>query len=139
MSTRIDYTEVAAKVDYSAVEKKLEELGQRERPKRRKTAGDMLEPLRERLLALHRKGWSSGQLASELKAAGVPIGPACLRECLSRWNGNGNGSTKRRERRPEKPAVPVHPATNAATTPARNLIRQEDGQTGEGCTQKNLL
>ena len=42
-----------------ALPKKLEQLAQREPPKNRKTAVDLLEPLRERIIALHRKGWSS--------------------------------------------------------------------------------
>ena len=71
MSKRIDYGQIAAKLDYPTLEKKLEQLAQREPPKNRKTAIDLLEPLRERILALHRKGWSSQQLAEELKAAGV--------------------------------------------------------------------
>ena len=83
MSTHIDYTQIAAKLDYAAVEKKLEQLAQREPPRKRKTAVDVLEPLRERLLALHRKGWSSAQLVDELKAVGIPVSPARLRDCLA--------------------------------------------------------
>jgi len=44
MSTHIDYTQIAAKLDYAAVEKKLEQLAQREPPRKRKTAVDVLEP-----------------------------------------------------------------------------------------------
>src|SRR5580693_698848 len=99
MKTRIDYGQLAAKLDYPVIEKKLEQLGQKEPPKKRKTAADALEPLRERLLALHRKGWSSGQLVEELKAAGVPVSPARMRECLGRWSGGGNGSAKSRASR----------------------------------------
>ena len=69
MSTRMDYTQIAAKLDYAALEKKLEQLTQREPPRKRKTAADVLEPLRERLLALRRKGWKIGELAEELKVA----------------------------------------------------------------------
>ena len=94
MNTRVDYGQLAAKLDYEALNKKLEQLSQREAPKKRKTVVDALEPLRERLLALHRKGWSSGQLVEELKAAGIPVSPARMRECLGRWTGGGNGSAK---------------------------------------------
>ena len=62
MSTRTDYAQIATKLDYAALEKKMEQLSQRAPPKKRKTAADLLEPLREHLLTLHRKGWSSGQL-----------------------------------------------------------------------------
>ena len=102
MNTRIDYTQLAAKLDYAALDKKLEQLTQREPPKKRKTAADALEPLRDRLLALHHKGWSSAQLVEELKAAGVPVSAARMRACLSRWNGNGNGKSRvRRRQAPE--------------------------------------
>ena len=99
MSNRIDYEQIAAKLDYATLDKKLEQLAQREPPKKRKTAGDVLEPLRERLLALQHKGWSSAQLAAELKAAGIPVSPARLRECMSRWTAGGNGTAKPRARR----------------------------------------
>ena len=65
MSTRMDYTLIATKLDYAAVDKKLEQLIQRKPPKKRKAAADVLEPLRERLLALHRNGWRSGQALQE--------------------------------------------------------------------------
>ncbi|HEX4121789.1 MAG TPA: hypothetical protein VH619_14300 [Verrucomicrobiae bacterium] len=99
MTTRIDYGQLAAKLDYTALDKKLEQLGQREPPRKRKTAVDALEPLRDRLLALHNKGWSSSQLVEELKAAGVPVSPARMRDCLNRWNGHANGVAKTRARR----------------------------------------
>ena len=51
MNNRVDYEQVAAKLDYAAVDKKLAQLAEREPPKKRKTVADVLEPLRERLLA----------------------------------------------------------------------------------------
>jgi hypothetical protein len=125
MSTRTDYTQIAAKLDYLTLGKKLEQLTQREPPRKRKTAADVLEPLRERLLALHRKGWRSGQLADELKAAGVPVSPARLRECLSRWRAGGTGATKSRtRRRPKHAAVNMQP-----TVTANHAGRSNDRQT----------
>ena len=55
----MDYEQIATKLDYAALNKKLEQLAEREPPKSRKTAGDLLEPLRDRLLALQGNGWSS--------------------------------------------------------------------------------
>jgi hypothetical protein len=126
MSTRADYAQIATKLDYPALEKKLELLSQRVPPRKRKTAADVLEPLRERLLALHRKGWSSGQLADELKAAGVPVSPARLRECLSRWMAGGNGAAKPRTRRRSKRAA----ANAEPTITASHAGRSSDGQPG---------
>jgi hypothetical protein len=41
MSKRIDYGQIAAKLDYPTLDKKLEQLAQREPPKNRKTAIDL--------------------------------------------------------------------------------------------------
>jgi hypothetical protein len=128
MNTRIDYTQIATKLDYAAVEKKLEQLTQRKPSKKRKTAADVLEPLRERLLALHRNGWSSGQLADELKAAGIPLSPARLRECLSRWTSGDNGAAKSRTRRRPKRGTKNNKPTNVASHPGRT----DHGQSGLG-------
>ena len=99
MSTRTDYGQLADKLDYPALERKLAQLAEREPPKSRKTAADVLEPLREKLLALHRKGWTSSQLVEELKAAGVPVSAARFRECLNRWLNNGKRTAKTRATR----------------------------------------
>ena len=135
MSKRIDYGQIAAKLDYPTLDKKLEQLAQREPPKNRKTAVDLLEPLRERIIALHSKGWSSQQLAEELKAAGVPVNPARVRECLNRWTMGGKGATKKRETKRDKPIAP-HITPPAATTPSgRSKNASSDGQPKLGLTQ----
>ena len=125
MSTRADYAQIATKLDYAALEKKMEQLSRRAPPRKRKTAADLLEPLRDGLLALHRNGWSSGQLAEELKAAGVPVNPARLRECLSRWIEGDGAATKKRSRcRPTRPVANAQP-----TSPLRHDGGSSDGQT----------
>jgi hypothetical protein len=135
MSKRIDYGQIATKLDYPTLDKKLEQLAQREPPKNRKTAVDLLEPLRERIIALHRKGWSSQQLAEELKAAGVPINPARVRECLNRWTVGGKGAAKRRgasqSKRATAPTTP--PTTTSPSGRAKNA--SGDGQPKLGLTQ----
>jgi hypothetical protein len=115
MSTSTDYTKLAASLDYAALEKKLTQLAERQPPKKRKNAADVLEPLRERLLDLQSKGWSSGQLAAELKAAGIPVSPARLRDCLNRWT-SGDGKTVRRPAR-QRQAVAPTAATSPTSTP----------------------
>src|SRR5947208_2007585 len=102
MNTRTNYEQLAAKVDYAALEKKLMQLAQARPPKRRKTVSDVLEPVREHLLTLYHNGWTSVQLVVELKGAGVPVSPARLRECLSRWTTGDNAAAKRRIRRPNQ-------------------------------------
>jgi hypothetical protein len=130
MSTHIDYTQIAAKLDYAALEKKLEQLAQREPPRKRKTAVDVLEPLRERLLALHHKGWSSAQLVDELKAVGIPVSPARLRDCLNGWTNNGNGAGKTRHRRHNKRTSGNGRLPMTASQTGRGKSVSGDGQTG---------
>ena len=128
MSKRIDYGQIAAKLDYPTLDKKLEQLAQREPPKNRKTAVDLLEPLRERILALHRKGWSGQQLAGELKAAGVPVNPARVRECLNRWTAGGKGAAKRRGASQSKRAAAPTTPPAAANQSGRGKNAAADGQ-----------
>jgi hypothetical protein len=131
MSKRIDYGQIAAKLDYPTLDKKLEQLAQREPPKNRKTAVDLLEPLRERIIALHRKGWSSLQLAEELKAGGVPVNPARVRECLNRWTTGGKGAAKRRGAKRDKPIA-------ASTTSPMATSQIERGKSAAGAGQPKL-
>ena len=126
MSKRIDYEQIAAKLDYPTLEKKLSQLAEREPPKSRKTAADLLEPLRERLLALQRKGWSSQQLADELKSAGVPVSPARVREALNRWTNNGKRRGNNRGKR-----APAQPAPSPTANPSgRGKGASGDNQSG---------
>lgn len=135
MSTRTDYGQLADKLDYPTLERRLAQLADREPPKSRKTAADVLEPLREKLLALHRKGWTSSQLVEELKAAGVPVSPARFRECLNRWNRDGNGSSGRRRTRPSqnqsasaKPTLPpsLNVQSKSGFSKGPRITRAED-------------
>ena len=135
MSKRIDYGQIAAKLDYTVLDKKLEQLMQREPPKNRKTAVDLLEPLRERILALHRNGWSSQQLAEELKAAGVPVNPARLRECLNRWTNGGKGTAKKRGAKRDKSIAASTTSPVAANQSGRGKNIAGDGQPKLGFAQ----
>jgi hypothetical protein len=111
-------------------------LSQRKPPRSHKTAADVLEPLREKLLALHGKGWSSGQLAAELKTAGVPVSPARLRECLSRWIGSGNRARRQVVRRLNKRSTASSKPTVTASQPARVKSGHDDGQPGLKLTER---
>ena len=128
MNTRIDYAQIAAKLDYTALDKKLSQLAEREPPKKRRTAEDLLEPLREKLLALYRKGWSSAQLVEELRAAGVPVNPARMRECLNRWTGNGKRTVKSRGGRTGKNKGDNGRSTTPAIQVARSKSATAAGQ-----------
>jgi hypothetical protein len=135
MKNRTDYGQLAAKLDYPVLQKKLEQLGQQPPPKRRKTAADALEPLRERLLELYHKGWTSGQLVEELKAAGVPVSPARFRECLSRWNGRRTGKVRTTHVRPSEISLVSGKPLAAAPPSGRSKSATGDGQPGLKLTQ----
>ena len=98
MSQRINYAQAVATLDYAALNQKLERLSQADPPGSQNTALAMLEPLREKLLTLQRKGWSSQQLAAELKTAGVPVSAARVREALSRWTNTGKRRSNSRSK-----------------------------------------
>jgi hypothetical protein len=79
---RIDYTQLAAQLNYAALEEKLDQLRVMPPPKRRKKIADVLAPFEGRLRLLHAKGWTYDQLAKELNDFGLPVKPASLRDCI---------------------------------------------------------
>jgi len=89
MAERIDYAKVAEKLNYPALEKKLDELLEKAPPKRRKQAADVLAPLTKKLRELHTKGWSYKQLCEELKVSGLTVTVSALRAHLTKSPRNG--------------------------------------------------
>jgi DNA-binding NarL/FixJ family response regulator len=83
MTERIDYDKVAEKVNYPALDKKLDELSKKAPPPRRKKAADVLAPVTPKLLAMHAEGWTYQQLAEELKSSGLTVTTSALRAHLS--------------------------------------------------------
>ena len=96
MKERTDYTAAAEGIDYAKLEKKLDQLREEAPPKKRKSAGDVLAPVREKLLELRAKGWTYAQLAAELNGAGVPVKVGTLRAHL---RGGVHGANRRPTRR----------------------------------------
>lgn len=84
MAERIDYTKVAEAVNYPALIAKLEKLREKEPPKRRKSAGDVLHAVTEHLLDLRSKGWTYAQLMKELNESGLKVTLSALRAHLAR-------------------------------------------------------
>ncbi len=83
MNTRTNYDQLAEKIDYAKLEKKLDQLWEQEPPKKRKGVAGMLAPVRPKLLELRGKGWTYEQLARELGDAGSPVKVATLRHYLT--------------------------------------------------------
>lgn len=82
MTPKINYDQIASKTDYTSLNRKLESLKLVEAPKTRKRVADALKPLLDNLRELREKGWTYGQLASQLNAAGMPVKESTLREYL---------------------------------------------------------
>ena len=82
MTTRINYNHLASKADYTSLNRKLESLKSVEAPKTRAHVADLLKPLLNNLRELRAKGWTYGQLASQLNADGMPVKESTLREYL---------------------------------------------------------
>lgn len=101
MSTRTNYDQLADRIDYTKLEKKLEQLQEKTPPKKRKSVADLLAPVREKLLELHAKGWTYEQLAQELHDSGLPVKVATLRNYLT---SRGHGGKKRTRRSGRKSA-----------------------------------
>lgn len=99
MSERTDYSAMAGKVDYTRLEKKLEQLRQQEPPRKRKGIADVLDPIREKLIELHAAGWPYPRLVEELNSAGVAVKLGTLREYLSNGNGTKRRATRKRRSR----------------------------------------
>lgn len=99
-NSRIDYGQLAAKLNYAALDKKLEQMREQTPPKKRKQIGDALAPVETRLRELRAKGWTYDQLAKELNDFGLPVRPAALRDYLTARKANGLIRSRQR-----KPAV----------------------------------
>jgi len=99
MNERTDYGALAEQIDYPKLEKRLEQLREQEPPRTRQRAGDVLAPVREKLLELRTKGWTYAQLAAELASAGLPVKVGTLRAYLNNGTHGANGRPKRRARK----------------------------------------
>ena len=83
MNPRTDYVQIAAQLNYAALDKKLEQLRDTPPPKKRKQVADLLVPVETRPRELRVKGWTYEQLAKELTEFGLPLKPSALRDHLA--------------------------------------------------------
>jgi len=95
---RIDYGQLAAKLNYAALDQKLGQLQEQEPPKKRKQIGDVLSPVEARLRELRAKGWTYDQLTKELNDFGLPLKPAALRDYLMAKKAKAHGRSRQRGR-----------------------------------------
>ena len=98
INPRIDYGQLAAKLNYAALDQKLGQLREQVPPKKRKQIGEVLAPVEARLRELRAKGWTYEQLAKELNDFGLPVKPAALRDYLTARKDNGPIRGRQRRR-----------------------------------------
>lgn len=79
---RIDYTQLAAQLNYIALTEKLERLRELPPPRKRKQIGDLLGPVAAQLRELRAKGWTYEQLSKELNDFGLPLKAPALRDYM---------------------------------------------------------
>lgn len=99
MSARTNYDQLADRIDYAKLEKKLEQMQEKTPPKKRKNVADLLAPVREKLLELHAKGWTYEQLTQELHESGLPVKMATLRNYLTSRAHSGKKRARRNGRK----------------------------------------
>jgi hypothetical protein len=61
-----DYHQIASKLNYSTLEKKLEQLRTQTPPKTRKRVADVLAPIADRVRDLLAKGWTYRKRPAEI-------------------------------------------------------------------------
>ncbi len=133
MSTATDYTKLAAKLDYAALEKKLEQLTQRDPPRKRKTVADVLEPLRERLLDLHSKGWSARPTGRRVENCRRDGESGAVARVLERLDGWRRSEPRDRARAADRNAPRQ---TAQPTITAGHSGRGNESQTGQRVTTR---
>jgi hypothetical protein len=79
MTTRTNYNQIAAKLNRTTIENRLEQMRSSPPPKTRKGAADLLAPFFKQITELREKGWTYAQLAKELSDAGLPVKTGALR------------------------------------------------------------
>ena len=99
---RIDYGQLAAKLNYAELDQKLEQLREQSPPKKRKQIGDALAPVEARLRELRAKGWTYEQLAKELNDFGLPVKSAALRDYLIARKGRTSSRNNKQAVGPRK-------------------------------------
>jgi hypothetical protein len=99
MNARTDYDQLAGKIDLAKLDRKLDQLREQEPPKRRKGVAGLLDPMRDKLLELHAKGWTYQKLAQELHDGGLPVKVATLRNYLTGRAHKAKKSTRRAGRK----------------------------------------
>jgi hypothetical protein len=109
MKAKPNWGEIEARLDFESVSRKLLNLSAGGALKRRKSASDLLDKVKEALLKARADGVSFAALAAFLTESGMPVSEPTLRHYL---RGQGAGKKTRR-----KSAVAAKPKTQSVAEP----------------------
>jgi hypothetical protein len=110
MKEKPNWTEIESRLDFESVSQKLLNLSAAGKLKRRKSASDLLDKVKDALLKARADGVSFATLAAYLTENGLPVSEPTLRQYL-----HAQGVDKRRSRR--KTAVALKPNTQQQPKP----------------------
>ena len=110
MKEKPNWTEIESRLDFKSVSQKLLNLSAAGKLKRRKSASDLLDKVKDALLKARADGVSFATLAAYLTENGLPVSEPTIRQYL-----HAQGADKRRSRR--KAAVALKPETQQQPKP----------------------
>jgi hypothetical protein len=131
MKEKPNWTEIETRLDFESVSQKLLNLSAAGKLKRRKSASDLLDKVKDALLKARADGVSFATLAAYLTENGLPVSEPTIRQYL-----HAQGADKRRPRRkiavalkPDtqqqpKPQPEPQPEPRPETKPVQNLIER---------------
>ena len=110
MKPKPNWTEIESRLDFESVSQKLLNLSAAGKLKRRKSASDLLDKVKDALLKARADGVSFATLAAYLTENGLPVSEPTIRQYL-----HAQEADKRRSRR--KAAVALKPETQHQPKP----------------------
>jgi len=127
MKEKPNWTEIESRLDFESVSQKLLDLSAAGKLKRRKSASDLLDKVKDALLKARADGVSFATLATYLTENGLPVSEPTLRQYL-----HTQGADKKRSRRKAAAALKPNtqqqpepqPEPRPETKPVQNLCEQ---------------
>lgn len=110
MTEKRNWNEIEARLNFESVSEKLRNLSASGKLKRRKSAGDLLDKVKDALLKARADGASFAALAAFLAENGLPVSEPTLRQYL-----HAQGAVRKRPSR--KISVALKPDTQSVSKP----------------------
>jgi hypothetical protein len=130
MKEKCNWNEIEARLNFESVSEKLRNLSASGKLKRRKSAGDLLDKVKDALLKARADGASFAALAAFLTENGLPVSEPTLRQYL-----HAQGAARRRPRR--KTAVASRPDSQSKPKPQPDAKPQPEVQSVQSLIDRN--